>query len=631
MPPKSSLAALLGELNTAAPADFDPEAGYDLSEAHQRAASDADSADDDDDDDDDDQQLDHNPRAHYVDVAESKLRKKSALSEHEALLQPKYQGVKATRKQLYDQDDDNDDNEDESEAEEEEEPEEESESGSQRDEDPDEEEEEEEKEDGMEVDSEEAGDDGSDDDDDDDDQQDGAQASEDPDDISNLIRASSSSSSSKPKKSLRFQEEQPSSSTKRRGPSAASASASSSSDSEAEGQEGDNTVAAQLKQSQKLAKQLKARRVEDAEKGRHVRRQIKLWERSLEARIKAQSALRHLNQLPDPSLFAQQLEASMSASTLGGSLSELLKLSDRLFELRTLVCKLNNEASGAGVAKTEQMDPASRKRKRAFEAPAEGDAEEAVRARISALGGDDGEDVLSASISDLVALEEAMDGGRRATLEKWSRKVLMAATSKSSNAFALKAVNQSPVAQIDSALSGDGFERLLERTRVPRSTDGGESKIGAVLDSTSGPAAATTTRELDEEVFDDTDFYSYLLRELIERRSHSAHANSTAALSQELYSTHANAKGGKRGKVDTKASKGRRLRYDVNEKIVAFMPPIPTRVKWSEEQMERLFAQLAQKAGVDPVNVGEHGEDGEKEADGAEEGKVDLKGLRVFG
>jgi protein AATF/BFR2 len=43
--------------------------------------------------------------------------------------------------------------------------------------------------------------------------------------------------------------------------------------------------------------------------------------------------------------------------------------------------------------------------------------------------------------------------------------------------------------------------------------------------------------------------------------------------------------------VDTKASKGRKLRYTAHEKIQNFMVPIP-RATWHEEQIDELFASL---------------------------------------
>ena len=47
----------------------------------------------------------------------------------------------------------------------------------------------------------------------------------------------------------------------------------------------------------------------------------------------------------------------------------------------------------------------------------------------------------------------------------------------------------------------------------------------------------------------------------------------------------------KKRKVDTRASKGRKIRYHVHEKIQNFMAPQP-KGTWHEEMLEELFAGL---------------------------------------
>lgn len=78
--------------------------------------------------------------------------------------------------------------------------------------------------------------------------------------------------------------------------------------------------------------------------------------------------------------------------------------------------------------------------------------------------------------------------------------------------------------------------------------------------------------------------------------------------------------------IDTRASKGRRIRYEVHEKLAHFMPPVP-RETWSEAQRDRLFRQLAGRA--QRAEEGEEAE-GEGEKPGELE-EVELDGLRVFG
>jgi len=50
----------------------------------------------------------------------------------------------------------------------------------------------------------------------------------------------------------------------------------------------------------------------------------------------------------------------------------------------------------------------------------------------------------------------------------------------------------------------------------------------------------------------------------------------------------------KKKQVDTKASKGRRLRYHVHEKLQNFMVPIPAG-SWHEEMIDELYSSLLGK------------------------------------
>lgn len=59
--------------------------------------------------------------------------------------------------------------------------------------------------------------------------------------------------------------------------------------------------------------------------------------------------------------------------------------------------------------------------------------------------------------------------------------------------------------------------------------------------------------EQDEEVFDDTDFYQQLLRDVIDSRNGERGGQDWMAAQKERK---------KKKNVDTKASKGRKLRYD---------------------------------------------------------------------
>ncbi|KAJ9474886.1 Protein BFR2 [Pseudozyma hubeiensis] len=383
----------------------------------------------------------------------------------------------------------------------------------------------------------------------------------------------------------------------------------------------------QIAQSASQAKALKARRLEDAEKGRQVRKQIKTYERTLETRIKAQSVLRDVNRLPDPAIYNQTMSSSSTAAEPAIALLEqLLELSETLFSLRT---RLNALSSGADEEDSVVPPPALRKRKRDFDVTVPQDDEEADEtwAQITS------HDQIDATVNDVVGYSSALEPHRRSVLDKWSLKVTSAAAAAAAasngNRFnQLRAVNQPPSSQIDSALAGDGLSRLVSRTRVLRSETEGASKLRTA------PLPSTSDEAQDDQVFDDTDFYSALLKELIERRSGvlSNEGGTTTTTAMMLSSLQGGNKK-KKHNVDTKASKGRKLRYEVNEKLVNFMPPIRDRVKWGPEQIERLFRQLASTSmgavrGVQEIDEASADEEGQAED---QEEEAQLAGLRVFG
>lgn len=570
MPPKNSLASLLGTLTNAAPVDFDPEALESDQAGPSSLANGIDSAsgsDDEDDDEEDDRDGDEDeeedfmdPRAHYADVGPSELRKKAALSESEKIKDPKYQGVKSSRAELYASED---------------------EEGEEEDVDGEEEEDEDDDDDGPEEDEE--------------------------------LDSEADEAPSTKTKQLRFAD------------TAASGDDSESEESDTEANAGastSNSIAAQITQSASQAKALRARRLEDAEKGRQVRKQIKTFERALETRIKAQSVLREVNRLPDPPVYSAVMSTSTNAIEPAIQLLEqLLELSETLFSLRTRLSALWLPEDAEEIASA----PATRKRKRDFDVTAPEDEEEAKRTWTEITA----HNQIDATLHDVAAFSSSAEGYRRGVLDKWSLKVTSAAATAAAasngNKFnQLRAVNQAPSSQIDAALAGDGLSRLVSRTRVLRSESEGAPKLGR-----STPTSASSEEVKDAEVFDDSDFYSALLKELIERRSGVIPSGEGATAAMMLTGLNGGKK--KKANVDTRASKGRKLRYEVNEKIVNFMPPIRDRVKWGEEQIERLFRQLASSSmGVVRDADGAYEEDaqsGEEE----EEEQAELAGLRVFG
>lgn len=214
--------------------------------------------------------------------------------------------------------------------------------------------------------------------------------------------------------------------------------------------------------------------------------------------------------------------------------------------------------------------------------------------------------------SHLQSLESLSVPHRRTTLTKWSQKTnpttLLPRTSK----FSQTPTQQPLTSILDHQLTGSSAAKLLQKTRIPRSC---------------APVQAAARVTEDPNIYDDADFYTLLLRELVDQRmgdpfcqSHNtqaATANGTA-LAPFPGQKDPNLKVKKH--VDTKASKGRKMRYTVHEKLQNFMAP-DDRGMWGERQRNELFGSLLGKR----VRLEEGEEEDEEGMEGVEEG------LRLFG
>jgi protein AATF/BFR2 len=193
---------------------------------------------------------------------------------------------------------------------------------------------------------------------------------------------------------------------------------------------------------------------------------------------------------------------------------------------------------------------------------------------------------------------------RKAVLERWSNKTK--ATTVTNNKARLNASAQQTLTEVlDSQLTSS---HLVTRTQTPRSCAPLQSSVKVA--------------QPDPSIYDDADFYGLMLKELLEQRSADLNANGTAEfVVQAPWQVAREAKTKK--VVDTKASKGRRLRYTVQEKLQNFMAP-EERGAWGERQRDELFSSLfGQRLGL-----GEHDDDVESEAE--EDLNAEEAGLMLF-
>jgi protein AATF/BFR2 len=140
---------------------------------------------------------------------------------------------------------------------------------------------------------------------------------------------------------------------------------------------------------------------------------------------------------------------------------------------------------------------------------------------------------------------------RNSTIEKWGNKVQIASGIPLNKKF--KAFDQNIMTQVDTIL-GDG-DRLIKRTQLKRTEYQPLGKESSNKED-SKDGVDEHLADHDAEIFDDNDFYQQLLKELIESRM--VDTDDPIALGMRWAALKQNKQ--KKKVVDTRASKGRRLR-----------------------------------------------------------------------
>lgn len=190
---------------------------------------------------------------------------------------------------------------------------------------------------------------------------------------------------------------------------------------------------------------------------------------------------------------------------------------------------------------------------------------------------------------------------REDRLDKWSRKVQSVTVAAPASRLGAKPKTLISALQ-DQLANPDG--RLVKRTRVPRSC---------------APVQASKKLTESEDIYDDADFYQLLLKELVDQRTVESAAEQSSAVASVMLTANKEAK--TRKVVDRKASKGRKLRFTVHEKLQNFMASEDRRA-WEQGAIDRFFGTLfGQKMELNE----EESEDDEMEALYKQD-----EGLRLF-
>ena len=192
------------------------------------------------------------------------------------------------------------------------------------------------------------------------------------------------------------------------------------------------------------------------------------------------------------------------------------------------------------------------------------------------------------------SIEKASHPRRRAVIDHWSSRTRASAPSQPRS-------------------------KLLVETSEPPLTSVLDEYLGKevtkLATSSTGQTSNATKGQNTKSYFSDDPFYQSLLRDLIASRTNNPGFSalpSAVAASTSLSGRPApiNNQKNRRG-VDTKASKGRKLRYTPHEKLVNFMAP-EDRSTWTEGARTEFFrslfgGQTGLHAAIDGMDVDDHG------------------------
>lgn len=333
----------------------------------------------------------------------------------------------------------------------------------------------------------------------------------------------------------------------------------------------------------------------DALKGYSILQQNNFFDQLIEARIKIQKSVTNSNQLPKNPTIATEYTTSNTSDKINEAQSKCYDLVDNLFKLRNHLSK--------SFCKKPIENPKKRK--------------------------------LSQYHDTTSKFDSILKDYRSNTLTKWSAKVQNSSGASALNASKFKVINQTAEQQVMNNLND--MERLRKRTRLNRSaikplgyTEEEEQLNDDEDYEESNPDlpkgySENQTRSVNKDeitqIFDDEDFYRSLLNDLVDKKVQASDPTSGVALSlRNSQKSQKNNNG-----VDTRASKGRKLRYHVQDPIAHFETPI-TNLKWDDYQIDEFFASLLGQK----INMNEAESENEDE-DGDEDPVVNDSSIKLFG
>uniref|UniRef100_A0A914Y4J4 Protein AATF n=1 Tax=Panagrolaimus superbus TaxID=310955 RepID=A0A914Y4J4_9BILA len=318
-----------------------------------------------------------------------------------------------------------------------------------------------------------------------------------------------------------------------------------------------------------------------AQKGESVQAQLAIWDRIMHLTIKTHAALRSFNQLPRGEA-AKELNKNLSEETK----ADVKKLRQNIFESTSVLLdvdkiflqrKLNEKDDDDEEIESSEDEKDDDDDKEDEDEDID-DEDENMEEEEDEMehSNKTNRDLSSSRLHHLQKSISLRDSDyskiRSSVLTKWDDRTKLVGRKTKKND--LSALESSIMKQIDRVLS-DKY-RLLRRTQTKRSDS---ERLRGLPESAQDP-----------EIFDDDDFYQALLKDFIDQKS--SQTNDPVAMSRQFLELQKLRQKRTKKIVDTKATKGRKIRYVTIPKMVNFFPACPESVEWAHEKRNELFKSL---------------------------------------
>ncbi|CAJ2639421.1 unnamed protein product [Trifolium pratense] len=312
----------------------------------------------------------------------------------------------------------------------------------------------------------------------------------------------------------------------------------------------------QKEQELNTLKNLKHHKDEDFLKGQAVKSQKALWYKILELRFLLQKPFSSSNRLPQESIKASFCE---SDETVRVAYADLITSSketlDSILELQEALIAKNPSV-------TQTINGSERSSK---------DLE------VS----NDLDDNLDKEWSQISRMHNSMAAFRDKSINKWQR-MTQVTTGAAAIKGKLHAFNQDISHQVAAYMRDPS--RMIRQMQLRRSA---VKILGSAAEVNNSSNEEETHG--DPELLDDSEFYQQLLKEFFETVDPSSSEKAFYALKRMQTK--------KRKIVDRRASKSRKIRYNVHEKIVNFMAPQPANIPAMAPMLfEDLFGLKSQRS-----------------------------------